>query len=73
MTNLDECEVTFPVGGIFGVGRLATMLKTLADRGQIGPWQIGQWIDFRHIAIRIRFNSVADSELAQGICISAAG
>lgn len=72
MTNFDKCEVTFPVGGIFGVGRLATRLKTLADAGQIGPWHIGQWIDFRHIAIRIRFNSVADSELAKDVCSSAA-
>jgi hypothetical protein len=67
MTNLEECEVTFPVGGIFGVGRLATRLKTLADAGQIGPWHIGQWIDFRHTAIRIRFNSVEDSQLAKSI------
>jgi len=73
MTNLDEFEVTFPVGGIFGVGRLATRLKTLADAGQIGPWHIGRWIDFRHTAIRIRFNSVADSELAKGIYTNAAG
>ncbi len=37
MTNLDGCEVTFPViGGIFGVGRLATKLKALADTEQIG-------------------------------------
>jgi hypothetical protein len=42
MTNLDGCEITFPiVGGIFGVGRLATKLKALADTEQIGPWHIG--------------------------------
>ena len=28
MTNLDECTMTFPVSGIFGVGQLATRLKT---------------------------------------------
>jgi hypothetical protein len=72
MTNLDECAVTFPVGGIFGVGRLATRLKMLVDGDQIGPWHIGQWTDFRHTAIRIRFTSVADSELAKEICASAA-
>ena len=32
MTNLDECVITVPVvGGVFGVGRLATRLKALAD------------------------------------------
>src|SRR5206468_7128575 len=58
MTNLDECVITVPVvGGVFGVGRLATRLKALADTEQIGPWHIGQWIDFKHTAIRIRFGS----------------
>jgi hypothetical protein len=73
MTNLDECVVTFPVEGIFGAGRLATRLKALEDGGQISSWHIGQWIDFRHTAIRIRFDSVADSELAKGTCTGAAG
>ena len=42
MTNLDGCEITFPiVGRILGVGRLATKLKALADTKQIGPWHIG--------------------------------
>ena len=42
MTNLDECVITVPVvGGIFGVGRLATRLKALADTEQIGPWHFG--------------------------------
>jgi hypothetical protein len=60
-------EITFPVvGGIFGVGRLATMLKALADSGEIGPWHVGHWIDFRHAAIRIQFDTSADGELAQG-------
>lgn len=64
--------MTFPVGGIFGVGRLATKLKTLEDRIQIGPWHIGKWIDFKHTAIRIQFASVADSELAKEMCSSTA-
>lgn len=69
MANLDECEVTFPVtGGIFGVGRLATSLKALADTDQIGPWHIGQWNDFTHTAIRIRFGSIADGERARETC-----
>jgi len=60
-------ELTFPVvGGIFGVGRLATMLKALVDSGQIGPWHIGHWIDFRHTAIRIQFDTPADGEIAEG-------
>ena len=73
MTNLDECAITVPVvGGIFGVGRLATRLKALADTEQIGPWHIGHWIDFRHTAIRIRFASVAARERARETCTGAA-
>ena len=73
MANLDEYEVTFPVtGGIFGVGKLATRLKALADTDQIGPWHVGQWIDFKHTAIRIRFGSVADGERAKETCTGAA-
>jgi hypothetical protein len=69
VTNLDEYEVTFAVvGGIFGVGRLATKLKALVDTDQIGPWHVGQWIDFKHTAIRIRFGSVADGEFANRTC-----
>ena len=60
-------EITFPVvGGIFGVVRLSTMLKALADSGQIGPWHVGHWIDFRHTAIRIQFDTRADGEIAEG-------
>jgi hypothetical protein len=65
MTNLQESEITFPVGGIFGVGRLATMLKALAESGRIGPWHIGHWIDFRHTAIRIQFDTRTDGEIAK--------
>lgn len=73
MTNLDECVITVPVvDGIFGVGRLATRLKALADAEQIGPWHIGHWIDFKHSAIRIQFGSVADRERAREICTGAA-
>ena len=73
MANLDECVITFPVvGGIFGVGRLATSLKALADTDRIGLWHIGQWIDFKHTAIRIRFGSVADGERARETCTGAA-
>jgi hypothetical protein len=59
-------EITFPViGGIFGVGRLATMLKALVESGRIAPWHVGHWIDFRHTAIRIQFGTSADGELAR--------
>ena len=72
MLNSDECEITFPVdGGIFGVGKLATRLKALADTDQIGPWHVGQWINFEHTAIRIRFGSVADGERARETCTGA--
>jgi len=65
MSASDECVITFPiVGGIFGVGQLASRLNALLSVGQIGPWHIGRWINFKHAAIRIRFNSVADGEAA---------
>ncbi len=68
MTDLPRSEITFPVvGGIFGVGRLATMLKGLADSGKIGPWHVGRWVDFRHTAIRIQFDTRADGEIAEGL------
>jgi hypothetical protein len=73
MTNLDECVITVPVvGGIFGVGRLATRLKALADTQEIGPWHFGHWTDFKHTAIRIRFECVADRERARETCTGAA-
>jgi hypothetical protein len=72
MRNLDGCVITFPiVGGIFGVGRLATKLKALSDTEQIGPWHIGQWTDFKHAVIRIRFVSIADGERARETCTGA--
>jgi len=54
------------VGGIFGVGRLTTKLDALLRTAQISPWHIGQWIDFKHTAIRVRFASAADGEVARG-------
>jgi hypothetical protein len=48
MTNLDGWLSRFPSWmEFFGVGGLATSLKALADTEQIGPWHIGQWIDFK--------------------------
>lgn len=65
MSASNECVITFPiVGGIFGVGQLASRLNALLSAGQIGPWHIGRWINFKHAAIRIQFNSVADGETA---------
>jgi hypothetical protein len=66
MTDPQESEVVFPItGGVFGVGKLATNLKALTEAGKIRPWHIGHWIDFRHTAIRIRFATSADGELAK--------
>jgi hypothetical protein len=57
--------VTFPVTeGIFGVGRLATRLKTLEGANQIGSWHVGHWIDHTHTAIRIRFDNGEDAQIA---------
>ena len=69
MTNLADSMVTFPIaGGIFGVGRLATSLTTLQSVGHIGPWHVGHWVDFTHTAIRIRFDSVVDAQVATREC-----
>jgi hypothetical protein len=69
MTSLADSMVTFPIaGGIFGVGRLATSLKMLQSVGHIGPWHVGHWVDFTHTAIRIRFNSDVDAQVATREC-----
>ena len=69
VSNENECLVTFPVrGGIFGVGRLATRLTALAASHQIGEWHIRHWVDWRHTAIRINFDTVADAALAKSTC-----
>ena len=73
MSTDDVCLVTFPVsGGIFGVGRLATRLNALAARGAVGEWHVGQWLDWTHKAIRIRFDTEAHAALAKRECHEAA-
>ena len=73
MSSDSERLVTFPVkGGIFGVGRLATRLTVLAADHQIGGWHIGHWVDGKHTAIRITFDTVADAVLAKSTCYEAA-
>ena len=64
MTGSPDGVLTFAVGGIFGVGRLASRLKELESVDLIGPWHIGHWIDYTHTAIRIRFSSPADARNA---------
>ena len=73
MSNQIECVVTFPVrGGIFGIGCLATRLTALAVSRQIGEWHIGHWVDWRHTAIRINFDTAADAVLAKSTCYEVA-
>jgi hypothetical protein len=63
-----ECVITFAItGGIFGVGRLAARLGELSQSGQIGAWHIGPWVDWRHTAIRIKFDSVEDGKLSEHV------
>ena len=63
-----DCVVTFAVtGGIFGVGQLATRLNKLLESGQIGVWHIGPWVDWRHTAICIKFDSVEDGKLSEDV------
>jgi hypothetical protein len=53
------------VGGIFALARLATKLNEPLDRNQIGPWRVGQWIDFKHTVIRIKFLTASDGKVAK--------
>jgi hypothetical protein len=64
MTGSSECVITFPITGLFGAGRLASRLKELESVDLIGPSHIGQWTDYTHTAIRIRFSSEADARTA---------
>ena len=69
MTDDPPNVVTFPIaGGIFGVGRLASRLKSLESINQIGPWHVGQWTDYTHTAIRIRFDTDSDCKTASRTC-----
>jgi len=73
VSNQIECLVTFPVrSGIFGVGRLATRLTALVANREIGEWHIGHWVDRRHTAIRINFDTAADAVLAKSTCYEVA-
>jgi hypothetical protein len=63
-----ECVITFDItGGIFGVGRLAARLDELSESRRIGAWHIGPWVDWRHRAIRIKFDGVEDGKLSEHI------
>ena len=65
MTDIPGTVVTFSVmGGIFGVGRLASRLKALESINLIGSWYVDDCIDYTHNAIRIRFDNVADAKVA---------
>jgi hypothetical protein len=54
--------------GIYGVDRVARQLVALAADGEIGDWHVDQWIDWRHTAIRISFNTVDDASRAKLTC-----
>jgi hypothetical protein len=69
MTEHPSNAIMFGVaGGIFGVGRLASRLKSLESINQIGPWHVGHWTNYTHTAIRIRFSSDADGKMASRTC-----
>ena len=66
MTSSSSYSVTFPVrNGIYGVDLLAKRLIALAEDKQIGEWHIDRWIDWKHSAIQIRFDTVADAGRAE--------
>jgi hypothetical protein len=69
MMSPSDCLVTFPVrSGIFGVDRLAKRLKALQSEDRIGDWHISYWVDWRHTAIQISFDTVADANRAKLAC-----
>ena len=69
MTISNPFSVTFPVrNGIYGVDILAKRLIALAEDKQIGEWHIDRWIDWKHSAIRINFDTVADAGRAEISC-----
>ena len=69
ITSPNPCSVTFPVrNGIYGVDLLARHLIALAEDKQIGEWHIDRWVDWKHTAIRIRFDTVADAGRAEFSC-----
>lgn len=73
MSDQNACIATFAInGGIFGVGRLATKLTALAATHQIGEWHIGHWLDWKHTAIQIKFDTEMDAALAKSTCGEAA-
>ena len=66
MTDIPDTVLTFSVmGGIFGVGRLASRLKALESINLIGSWYVDDCIDYTHNAIRIRFDNVADAKMSR--------
>ena len=61
--------VRFPVvAGIYGVSQLATKLMAMEADALIGPWHVGNWVDYTHQVIRIRFNSFGDGQAAKHHC-----
>ena len=63
-----ERVITFDITGrIFGVSRPSTRLNELSQSGRIGAWHIGPWVDWRHTAIRIKFDSVEDGKLSEHV------
>jgi hypothetical protein len=73
MPHTADCTVTFPVErGIFGVNRLALALNALAKDHRIGIWHPGLWVDWRHTAIAIGFDTAADASLAKSVCFDEA-
>jgi hypothetical protein len=69
MASAADFTVTFPVErGIFGVNRLAVALNALANDHRIRNWHPGRWVDWRHGAIAISFDSTADARLAKLAC-----
>lgn len=53
---------------MFGVDRLAKRLNALVSSGQIHDWHPGGWVDWKHRAIEIGFDSVADAQVADLTC-----
>jgi hypothetical protein len=46
---------------------VAAGLRLVLHSGRIGAWHIGQWVDWRRRAIRIKFDSVEDGKLSEHV------
>ena len=61
-----DCVVTFAItAGIFGVGQ--PLAEQASGKRKDRCLHIGPWVDWRHTAICIKFDSVEDGKLSEDV------